>query len=718
MTPDRWLKIKTAFLEAFSLPAPEQSRFLARLQQQDPDLAHAVRELLEDSPEDSLELRRSCWLNDPPPAEHLLAPGACLAARFEIIQFLGAGGAAEVYRAFDRQQQELVALKILRRECLPDHSALLLLRNELHTARRVTHTNVCRLHEFYPAAGNVGAFLTMELLNGQTLQQRLASDGPLAPHQAQPLITQIFDGLEAAHQHGVIHRDLKPGNIMLTEASRVVLMDFGLARDVQRAADLATTITQNRFAGTPAYMAPEQLKGEPATFASDLHALGVLLFELFTGTRPFDGASPVETAARRLHEQAPRPRVNGEFLERRWERVIQLCLSSDPKARPASVETVRQLLAVGAPLLWGRRNLIFGLSFSATACLGGVAWQNWADSSGIAAESQTAAFDHYVRGSKLLEEFTPVSVRAAIGEFERALQLHPRFALAMSGLADAHLYLKNVEPQKAAAHLTAAGRLATQAVQTEPILAEGHTSLAAVRQAEWRWREAELSYREALRLKPKAAKTHRWFCGLLLQFGRNEEAISHAQRALELDPYDRAAPASIGLYYFLAGQYQAALDILEPAVRELDSVGKSDSARFNLAQVYARMGYLAVGDAARNYFESSLRQAAIVKSFEAGRPGPSLAEALYALIHSLLGDLPQAEPYFARILADYAKGQVPALHVAWVYAVQHKLDEAVIVLERGLASHDPTLLYIKVVPFLENLRPHAGFQSILQRLAL
>ena len=113
--------------------------------------------------------------------------------------------------------------------------------------------------------------------------------------------------------------------------------------------------------------------------------------------------------------------------------------------------------------------------------------------------------------------------------------------------------------------------------------------------------------------------------------------------------------------------------------------------------------------------------AEIVGDFEAGGeagPGPSLADALYALVHSLRGDLPPAEPYFARVLADYAKGQAPALHVAWVYAVQNKLDAALTVLERGVVNHDPTLLYIKVVPFLENLRPHPGFQSILQRLAL
>ncbi len=715
MTPDRWQAIKTAFLEAFSLPADSQTRFLASLQQQDAELAQAVRELLEDSTGDTVDLRRPCWLDDRPPFEHMLAAGACLADRFEITQYLGAGGAAEVYRAFDRQQREVVALKILRRESLPDQTALLLLRNELHTARRVTHVNVCRLHEFYPAAADVGAFLTMELLTGQTLQQSLAQAGPLAPLQAQPLITQIFDGLEAAHHQGVIHRDLKPGNIMVTEASRVVLMDFGLARDVQRAADLATTIAENRYAGTPAYMAPEQLKGQPATVASDLHALGVLLFELFTGTRPFDGASPVETAARRLNEQAPRPRVNGRFLERRWEMVIQLCLSREPQARPASVEVVRQLLAAGAPLLWGRRNLVIAFASAATACLGGVAWQNWAD---VSPESQTAALDHYLRGSKLLEEFSPASARAAVVEFERALQLYPRFALAMAGQADAHLHLKNAEPHNAPAHLAAAGRLAEKAVQTEPTLAEGHTSLAAVRQAEWRWQEAELSYRDALRLKPKAAKTHRWFAGLLLQFGRNDEAISHAKRALELDPYDRAAPATIGLYLFLAGQYQPALDLLEPAVRDLDSVGKSDGARFNLAQVYARMGFLAVGEPARDYFEKSLRQAAIMASLAAGRPGPSLADALYALIHSLRGDLPQAAPFFNRVLADYTSGQAPALHVAWVYAVQNKLDEAVKILERGVATHDPTLLYIKVVPFLENLRPHPGFQTILQRLAL
>jgi tetratricopeptide (TPR) repeat protein len=311
-------------------------------------------------------------------------------------------------------------------------------------------------------------------------------------------------------------------------------------------------------------------------------------------------------------------------------------------------------------------------------------------------------------------------VGEAVVEFDSALARDAHYALAMSGSADAHLFLKNADPANAKHHLDAARRLALQAVQTDPSLAEGHNSLAAVRQAEWRWQDAEMSYREALRLKPGLAKAHRWFCGLTLQFGRTDEALVHARRAIELDPYDRALPATIGLYYFLAGNNKQALELLEPAVRELDIVGRSGSARFNLAQVYARMGYLASGVEARAHFTKAIEQATIMKSLEASGTAapPSLAGQLFALIHSLRGEPGEAEPFFAPMLIEYARGNIPALHMAWVYAAQRKIDEAIAVLDRGLTVHDPTLLYIKVVPFLENLRHDQRFLTIVQRMNL
>ena len=249
-----------------------------------------------------------------------------------------------------------------------------MLHSELNTARSVTHPNVCRLYDFhFVGEDDAPLFFTMELLEGETLAQRLQA-GALSTQLARPLVDQVVAGLDAAHRKGIIHRDLKPANIMLTQnASAAVVMDFGLAREVAPSSDLARTLITNSFAGTPAYMAPELLRGERATISSDLHALGVVLFEMVTAHQPFEGATALEVASRRLNGDAVSPRRYVGELDRRWEYVILRCLARDPKERPESARTICELLDTRPPILWlRRRTLIVGSLFSALALGAGV----------------------------------------------------------------------------------------------------------------------------------------------------------------------------------------------------------------------------------------------------------------------------------------------------------------------------------------------------------
>ncbi len=331
------------------------------------------------------------------------------------------------------------------------------------------------------------------------------------------------------------------------------------------------------------------------------------------------------------------------------------------------------------------------------------------------------ALNLYMRGSKLYEEVSPASAQAALSHYERALALDPKFALAMSASADAYIYLKNHDAGNAPAYLARAREFADSAVKADPLLAEGHAALAAVRQASWDWEGAGKGYREALRLRPGFARAHRWYCGLIMQFGRFDEALAHGRKAMELDPYDRATPATYGLYLFLAGRYREALAVIEPAVQEVESLGT----RYNLAQVYARLGSLTQGVESHEYFGKALEQIRLIESTEkrASQPAsaaslPSLADQLYALVHSLAGDRAAAEPYFARLREEFRQRRIPALTVAWVYAAQGRLEEALSVLEQAVAYRDPALLYIKVVPFLENLRGQPRFEALLTQMRL
>src|SRR2546421_7739345 len=213
-----------------------------------------------------------------PPA---FAEGELAGGRWRIVRLLGAGGMGEVYEAEDTELHEHVALKALPSRLAGDAEAIARLRREVQLARKVTHKNVCRIFDLglHERDGHATAFLTMELLSGETLAARLAGAGPLTPDQALPLLAQMAAALDEAHAAGVLHRDLKSANVLLVSGERAMLMDFGIAR--RRGSETGTIY------GSPDYMAPEQLAGFEVTAAADIYALGVVAYEMVTGKVPF-----------------------------------------------------------------------------------------------------------------------------------------------------------------------------------------------------------------------------------------------------------------------------------------------------------------------------------------------------------------------------------------------------------------------------------------------
>ncbi len=286
----------------------------------------------------------------------VFAAGELVAARYRVVRFLAQGGMGEVYEVEDLELREAVALKTVRPEAAADSMAVERFRREIQLARKVTHPNVCRIFDVYyhrPAGGGGPAviFLTMELLVGETLATRLRGDGPLPAGEVLAIARQICLGLDAAHQVGVIHRDLKPGNIVLVPGRggwRAVVTDFGLARLDGGNDPAAPTLTvAGGLVGTPAYLAPEQVEGGEITTAVDVYALGIVLYEMATGTVPFVGDSVLATAVKRLKELPVSPRVHAPHLDPRWEAAILRCLARDPADRFASALDV--LAALTAP---------------------------------------------------------------------------------------------------------------------------------------------------------------------------------------------------------------------------------------------------------------------------------------------------------------------------------------------------------------------------------
>ncbi|HEV8267894.1 MAG TPA: serine/threonine-protein kinase, partial [Thermoanaerobaculia bacterium] len=277
--------------------------------------------------------------------------GDVVAARFRIVRFVARGAVGEVYEAEDMNLGGRVALKSLRPEVALDQDGIERFRREILLARKVTHPNVCRIFDIGHHVGPEGEvdFLTMEFVPGETLSQLLHRQGRLTTKEALPIAIQMARALSAAHEAGVIHRDFKSGNVLLVSSSgsggpRAVVTDFGFARGVAKDDEHSLTLSGTTV-GTPAYMAPEQVEGGEVTPATDVYALGVVLYEMVAGKRPFTGDTPFSTAVKRLRETPSSPRAYVPDLDAVWEAVILRCLERNPKDRFASPDDVVTALA-------------------------------------------------------------------------------------------------------------------------------------------------------------------------------------------------------------------------------------------------------------------------------------------------------------------------------------------------------------------------------------
>jgi hypothetical protein len=270
------------------------------------------------------------------------APGAIVAERYRIVALLGRGGMGEVYRAEDLKLSQVLAIKFLPEALSKDAAALARFHAEVRIARQVSHPNVCRVFDIGDENGV--PFLTMEYVDGEDLSSLVRRIGRLPQDKAAEVSRQICAGLAAAHERGVIHRDLKPANVMLDGAGKARITDFGLAGI---AANMQGAEVR---AGTPAYMAPEQLAGKEVSIKSDIYSLGLVMYEVLTGKRAFEAATMAELRKSREEGKITNPSTLVKDLDPLMERVILRCLDNDPAKRPASALQVAAALPGGDPL--------------------------------------------------------------------------------------------------------------------------------------------------------------------------------------------------------------------------------------------------------------------------------------------------------------------------------------------------------------------------------
>jgi len=264
-----------------------------------------------------------------------LTTGSTLASRYQIIEELGHGGMGKVYKVFDTEIQAKMALKLIKPEVSADKTTIERFRNELKIARDISHKNICRMYDLGKEAGNY--FITMEYVSGEDLKSFIRRSRQLVVGTAIFIAKQVCEGLAEAHRLGVVHRDLKPGNIMIDKEGNAKIMDFGIARSISAKGITGAGV----MIGTPEYMSPEQVEGKEVDQRSDIYSLGIILYEMLTGQVPFEGDTPFTIGVKQKSEIPKDPRGLNAQIPEDLSRLILRCLEKDKGKRYQTAEELR-----------------------------------------------------------------------------------------------------------------------------------------------------------------------------------------------------------------------------------------------------------------------------------------------------------------------------------------------------------------------------------------
>ncbi|HXI11634.1 MAG TPA: protein kinase [Thermoanaerobaculia bacterium] len=491
---------------------------------------------------------------------------------YQIVRPLGAGGMGEVYLATDTRLNRDVAIKILPPSSTLDRELQRRMLREARLIANIDHPNVCTIYEIGEEESR--PYIVMQYVEGETLGQRLRR-GRMSLGEAIDFGRQVTAALAQAHKRGIVHRDIKPGNIMISSSGVVKVLDFGLAKSFLRGPDDATEMvvsTPNFVAGTAPYMSPEQLLGEALDGRSDLFSLGTVLYEIATGKRPFDRRTAAATINAILMDD-PEPFGENDLVE--LESLTFRALTKPLARRFADASAMHEALT---SLAEGRSSPVRVATATTTV---------------LRRQQSTmppdpAAEKLYLRGRAQWNKRHPEALRQAISLFQEAVEMDPMHANSFAGLADVYMMLGFLQVIRPRDIIPKAKASAMRAIELAPELAEPHASLGYVAAMfEWDWATAQSELLEAMRLNPGYAWAPHWY-GILAGPLLPEESQRNIARAYALDPLSPIIHTGIGVGHYMRGEYEAALRLFTEV---LDT-----GAAFAPAYYYAGLSFEQMGN--------------------------------------------------------------------------------------------------------------------------
>jgi len=598
---DRWAVIRATTAEALDLAPAERDAYIERASGDDSELHQHVRDLVracesaeragaflaQDAASFAAPMFASARDESASMAARAATKGAtgiarpaveatlrhALAGRYDVEREIARGGMATVYLARDVRHDRAVALKVLDPALSAAVSSERFLR-EIRLTAGLTHPNILPLHDSgdtaYATARDAPRLLyyVMPYVTGESLRQRLLRECRLATPTAVRLVREVASALAYAHRQGVVHRDIKPGNILLADEHALVA-DFGIARALRRAHEAAEavgpraivevcdgsdTLTQSHASlGTPAYMAPEQITGDStADHRVDLYALGIVAYEALAGVHPFGLRSTHQVLRAQLEEEPV------SLGERRGDLPPAVCalvmglLAKDPALRPQTADEVVD--ALDTDLFSAREHR--GPGLARRRSVGGEAL--------VAPQAgDVGAYDLYLRGRYNWSSRTGEGLDRAIGYFQQAIDRDPGYALAYQGMADAYMNLGNYGFLPLADALSRARVAADRAVALGPHVAEAYASQGFVLASQRQFADAEAALRRSIELRPNYIWAHHYYSLLLAMVGRVDDARAENARAADLDPISPPVSAHGGVIACIAGDLREARRQLE-----------------------------------------------------------------------------------------------------------------------------------------------------------